>query len=151
MVVTKKPTPYSHLMVFIGNASVLGRRSTLKMKSILKSWTHIFKDWQCPSIFQLPQAIALGIIGNCSLTKTIDALDACLKIKKSYRGHKKRILTDHGKQIKFCCGCWHVEEDAGCQGYSGTWFPPACDTLSGWVCFTVCLLCVNIPHFHIKK
>ena len=40
MVVTKKTTPYSHRIVFIAGASVLGSGSTLKMKSILKWVLH---------------------------------------------------------------------------------------------------------------
>ena len=61
---------------------------------------------------RLSRAIALGIIGNCSLTKIIDAIDAYLRIKKSYRGNKKRIFTDHGKQIKFCCAGLQVSRNS---------------------------------------
>ncbi len=61
---------------------------------------------------RLPQASALGIFGDCNLTKIIYALDACLKIKKSYRGDKKRISSDLGEHIKFCCAGIQVSRNS---------------------------------------
>ena len=73
--------------------------------------TFLWIDNALPFI-RLPRAIALGIIGNCSLTKIIDAIDACLKIKKSYRNNKKKIFTDHGKQTKLCCAGLQVSRNS---------------------------------------
>ena len=57
--------------------------------------------------------MALGIIGNCDLTKIIYALDACVKLKKSYRGDKKRIFSDQqGEPIKFCCAGMQVSRNS---------------------------------------
>ena len=39
---------------------------------------------------RVPRAMALGIIGDCDLTKIIYALDACLNLKRSYRGDSRR-------------------------------------------------------------
>ena len=43
---------------------------------------------------RVPRAMALVIIGDCDLHKIIYALDACLKLKKSYRCDKKIIFSD---------------------------------------------------------
>ncbi len=79
MVVTKKPTPYSHLMVFIGIASVLGRRSTLKMKSILKLDSHFHRLIMPFHLFNFHEPLPLASLVTALLPRSLMLLMPVLK------------------------------------------------------------------------
>jgi hypothetical protein len=113
MEAVKTPPAYCHLMVLIGIASELEWKSLLKMKLILKLNSHFSRINNGLPFIQVPRAMTPGIIGDCDLHKIIYALDACLKLKRSYRSDSRRIFSKQpGERIKFCCAGIQVSRNS---------------------------------------
>ena len=112
MVVKKKNTPYSHLMVFIGVASVLGRGSTLKMKSILK-WASHFHGLIMPfHLFDFQEPLPLASLVTAPSPRSLMLLMPILESRSLIEVTKRESSLIMGSKLNSVVLVFKCQETA---------------------------------------
>ena len=112
MMVTEKPTPYSHLIVFIAGGSVLGRGSTLKMKSILK-WVLHFCGLIMPfHLFDFQKPLPLASLVTAHLPRSLILLMPVLESRSLIEVTKRESSLIMGSKLNYVVLVFKCQETA---------------------------------------